>query len=372
MKFGRRDYIRLMGAQVLGAAYLGWPSSAAMAEEAALPRLRELAMSKGIRYGSDSDKGFMETPQFYRHLFTSQCSLYAPNISWKHVSHAQGIYDFLPEQQSLDFARTNGLKLTGGHLLWDKETPGWFTAIDNPKEAQKVIGKHIDTMVARFRGQTYSWNVVNEAIDIKAGRSDGLLGGPISPDYFDDAFRRAHAGDPDALMVYNDHSMEIQGPQYEARRSALFRLLDRLQKQGTPIQAVGLQSHMHVRGFQFSEEAYRAFLHDIAARGLKIIISELDVFDELTVSDIRTRDRVIASIYERLLTAALDEPAVCAVVTWGLSDRYTWLIPESSPIFRRSDGLPARPLPFDARFQPKPAFYAIVNAFRAAPERVLR
>ena len=47
-----------------------------------------------------------------------------------------------------------------------------------------------------------------------------------------------------------------------------------------------------------------------------------------------------------------------AVLTWCLSDRDTWL-----QGFRpRKEGLPQRPLPFDADLNPKPAFFALRDA----------
>ncbi len=52
-------------------------------------------------------------------------------------------------------------------------------------------------------------------------------------------------------------------------------------------------------------------------------------------------------------------------VTFGLSDRYTWL-QEDRP---RGDGAPRRPLPFEANLQPKPAYDAIVQAFADAASR---
>jgi len=103
----------------------------------------------------------------------------------------------------------------------------------------------------------------------------------------------------------------------------------------------------------------------------RIVITELDVLDKGAVSDFSERDRLVADVYSRFLNAALAEPAVCALVTWGLSDRYTWLTPAFSSNFARADGLPTRPLPFDVDFRPKPAFFAILNALKNAPERQL-
>jgi endo-1,4-beta-xylanase len=62
----------------------------------------------------------------------------------------------------------------------------------------------------------------------------------------------------------------------------------------------------------------------------------------------------------------LSDPAVTAVITWGVSDRDTWLNHEDS----RADGKPERPLLFDAGFKPKQAFFAVRDAFdRRGPVR---
>jgi endo-1,4-beta-xylanase len=53
------------------------------------------------------------------------------------------------------------------------------------------------------------------------------------------------------------------------------------------------------------------------------------------------------------------------VITWGLSDRYSWLS-EYEP---RSDGTPVRPLPLDAQMRRKLAWNAIARAFDHAPKR---
>ena len=57
--------------------------------------------------------------------------------------------------------------------------------------------------------------------------------------------------------------------------------------------------------------------------------------------------------------------AVKAVMSFGLTDRYTWL-QEDLP---REDGAARRPLPFDEDLQPKPAYHALAHSLRDAPWR---
>jgi endo-1,4-beta-xylanase len=63
----------------------------------------------------------------------------------------------------------------------------------------------------------------------------------------------------------------------------------------------------------------------------------------------------VADTYGSYLKTVLVDPAVIAVLTWGITDKYTWLNGEDS----RKDGLPERPLPFDAELRAKPAVAAM-------------
>jgi endo-1,4-beta-xylanase len=84
------------------------------------------------------------------------------------------------------------------------------------------------------------------------------------------------------------------------------------------------------------------------------------------------RDRLVADAYRQFLDAALDEPAVKMVVTWGLSDRHSWIVRRETHQSKwRSDGAPSRPLPFDADLKAKPAYEGIMNAFAHAPGRAV-
>jgi endo-1,4-beta-xylanase len=57
-------------------------------------------------------------------------------------------------------------------------------------------------------------------------------------------------------------------------------------------------------------------------------------------------------------------------VTWGLSDRHSWIVRrETYQAKWRSDDAASRPLPFDADLKPKPACEAMAQAFAHAPQR---
>lgn len=156
--------------------------------------------------------------------------------------------------------------------------------------------------------------------------------------------------------------MEYDTPKDEAKRTAVLKLLERLRSQGTPVQALGIQAHLWGGETRFNPSQLRAFLKDVASLGLKILITELDVTDKHLPSDIHLRDRLVAGIYQEYLSVVLDEPEVIAVITWGLSDRYTWLSQRQA----RRDGGAVRPLPLDANMRRKEAWKAIARAFKQA------
>jgi endo-1,4-beta-xylanase len=230
--------------------------------------------------------------------------------------------------------------------------------------------EHITKVAGHYAGRIHSWDVVNEAVFPKHGRSDGLRNTPwlefLGPNYIDIAFRAAVAADPQALLVYNDYGMEYDTPKDEAKRTAVLKLLERLRSQGTPVQALGIQAHLWGGETRFNPRKLKAFLAEVAGLGLKILITELDVTDKHLPSDINLRDRLVAEIYQDYLSVVLDEPAVIAVITWGLSDRYTWLSQQQP----RQDGQPVRPLPLDAQMRRKQAWKAIARAFDQAPARI--
>ncbi len=345
---------------------------------AAAGGLAQLAAAAGLRFGSASDAEIGMAPSAYATVFARHCGLLAPNMGWHSAAPLPGATQPAWEDPDIAFARQHGMALTGGHLLWHKALPPYFIAAETSAQARSLAAAHIAMMGRFYAGPIsapglFSWNVVNEAIDTEHGTADGLRRSPLlaqlGPGFITAAFHAAQEADPGALLAYNDTQFEMDTPRHASRRDALLRLLDRLQREGAPIGAVGLQTHLRLDGSRFDPRIYDRFLTDIADRGLRILITELDVFDIAAPGSIAQRDAAVAGLYRDVLAVAIDRPALASIVTWGLSDRYTWLTPQTDPGYRRADGAPARPLPLDDQFQPKPAFAALAAALQTARPR---
>ena len=192
----------------------------------------------------------------------------------------------------------------------------------------------------------------------------------IGPEYLDLAYGAARAADPKARLVFNEYDVEYDTPEQDQKRLAVLKVLEGMKARGTPVDVLGVQGHLTIGRHKMSDRKFRQFLRDVAQMGLEIQITELDVSDELAPAGIPERDRLIADEYRHFLDVALDEPAVRMVMTWGLSDRHSWIVRhETNEMYWRQDGVDSRPLPFDAALQPKPAWEAIATALANAPKR---
>jgi endo-1,4-beta-xylanase len=364
----RRDFVRVLG----GTAIAKWSSHEAAAQAATAP-LKRLADQKGLMFGSSLALKYFDQSPAYKQLFLSQCDIATPELhmKWNSLSRQPGIYDFGAVDQLVAFCATNHIKVRGHTLVWHDSLPAWVSGQLSPITARTVMHDHIQKVVEHFAGKLYSWDVVNEVLDPGSQRPDGLRSNlwlqNIGTDYIEQAFRATAIADPQALLVWNENYLEVSNGFGDAKRKAMLNQLDALLAKGVPIHGVGLEAHL--RGDQanvLGDASYETFLSALAQRKMKIFITELDMQDTSLPADVGERDKIVADIYKKFLVATLRQPAVKGVVTWGLSDAFTWI----SGYRPRKDGLPVRPLAFDTNCHPKPAYFAIAEALEAAPQRV--
>jgi len=372
----RRDLLKL-------AVFLG--GTAALAREAtlssaaaalgtganeSLTALREVAASRGLIFGAAIPKKNLFADPLFSRLVARQCGILVPELElkWEALRPAPDQFDFSGSDWLYEYAHTNHMLFRGHTLVWEAALPAWFARTVNAQNAKSILVDHITTVVRRYAGKMHSWDVVNEAMGFEDGWPDGLKATPwlkfMGPEYIELAFHAAHAADPTVPLFYNENWLEPEIDSSEKKRRAVLALLTQLKKKGVPISGLGIQSHIYAEA-NVTGPKFGRFLQEVSDLGLTIIISELDVRDKNLPANAEVRDRAIAKQYYEYLSFVLKCKAVKAVLTWGLSDRYTW-IARSQP---RPDGVPVRPLPYDANLDPTPARWAVQRALEQAVAR---
>jgi endo-1,4-beta-xylanase len=329
-----------------------------------LRTLRGLAAASGLIYGAETatyDIGFAD----FAALLPREAALLVPGYEMKRneIEKQRGQLDFSALDRLFAFARTHGMLVRGHPLVWYFANPPWLADALAARRDETLLTGYVHAMMRRYRGRLHSVDVVNEAIAADGnGLRPSLWLNAFGASYIDMAFHAAHEADPNALLTYNDWGCEQGAPGNDRFRATTLTFLDGLLARGVPVQALGLQSHLAAFGPHVDQRKLRAFLREIEARRLAILVTELDVEDSGGPSDIVARDRAVADEARRFLDVVMDSPATRAVVTWGLSDRY--LDPPDDWKLRLT-GWHGRTLPYDVKLNRKPLWDAIAQSFQS-------
>lgn len=275
----------------------------------------------------------------------------------------EDLYTFEKADEMIAFANQNGKKVRGHTLVWHNQTSDWIfknedgSMVDREKLLQRMK-KHITTVMERYRGKIYSWDVVNEAA---SDSGDNLLRDSkwleiIGEDFIDKAFEYAHEADPNATLFYNDYNES--NPE---KRDKIYTMAKGLVERGVPIHGIGLQAHWNLTSPTYDD--IRQAIEKYACLGLQIQITEMDVsvFDHedkrIDLTDMTEEMKAIqAERYQTFFELLREYKDVISSVTfWGVADDYTWL--DNFPVTGRKNW----PFVFDQNHQPKDAFWKIVN-----------
>ena len=333
--------------------------------------LTALAVSKGLIYGAAAANWELDRDAVLRRTFARQCGFVVPEweMKWGTIEATRGIRDYSAPDRIVAFADSHALKVRGHVALWHRNLPKWVEPALKT-EGEAVIVAHINDLLAHYKGKIRSWDIVNEAIEPKDGLPDGLRNSVflkwLGPDYIAHAFSIAIAADPDIQPFYNEYGLYHNDDIDAQRRTAVLNLLEKLKTQGAPIYGLGIQGHLRLDR-PFDPSVFATFLRQVANLGLKILITELDVDDRYLSQTVSERDRLVGDRAASFINVALAERSVEGLLTWGLSDRYSWLNSSTNPT--RTDGTLNRCLPYDENFERKPFWFALSNGFKYAPLR---
>ena len=350
--------------------------------------LQALARRSGRRFGSalawgapGADRGsFANTA--YAEILERECELLVPEneLKWQWTRPASDRFDFRQLDAMVDYAMANGFKMRGHTLLWvpEKWSPQWLVSHDfgarPAAAAADMLREHVRTVCSRYGEKIYSYDVVNEAVDPETGKiRDTVLtramGGEAALDLM---FHTTKEAAPHAELVYNDYMSWERGTEDETHIAGVLKLLEGFKKRGTPVHALGIQSHIRLLKplsvaeiVRESEGPWRRFLDEAVAMGYDLVITEFDVNDRMAPDDVAVRDRMVADYARAYLDIMLGYPQLRDVMAWGMVDKYSWLT-DFDP---RADKSIKRGTPYDENFRAKPLRDAIADAFRNASTR---
>jgi endo-1,4-beta-xylanase len=345
----------------------GGASALAVPAFAQTASLRALAGSRGLTFGTAAATYELKDGDFVSALVRDAAQL-VPEYEMKRdvLQPEPGRYDFSDLDRLFDFAAQRGLSMRGHTLVWYYANPAWLPPLLAARRSERLLTDHVQTVMKRY--PMASVDVVNEALAPpgEEARADGFRPSiwldAFGVNHIDLAFQAARAAAPKVQLVYNDWGSEQGAPENDRFRARTLRLLDGLLKRRVPVDALGIQGHLSAFGNKVDQRKFAAFLREIEARGLAILITELDVEDTGGPSDIAARDRAVADEARRFLDVALDSRATRAVLTWNLSDRYVdppdeWKLKLINWRFRKT--------PYDSAMRKKPLWQALAQSFAA-------
>jgi endo-1,4-beta-xylanase len=175
----------------------------------------------------------------------------------------------------------------------------------------------------------------------------------LGRDYALKAFQYAAAADPTATLYINDYNLESSN----AKLDSLIAYVAELKARGAKVDGIGTQMHVtRNTGYAGIDRMFQK----LAATGLKIRISELDVRTVLTSAAAGPTPQLLAyqaAMLEYIVDSYIKHvPAAQrgGITVWGVVDKYSWLYNNGKEF----------PLLYDNEYNKKPAYGGFLQGLR--------
>ncbi|WP_031072313.1 non-reducing end alpha-L-arabinofuranosidase family hydrolase [Streptomyces sp. NRRL S-118] len=296
------------------------------------------AAPSGRYFGTAVAAGRLGDPA-YAAILDREFNMITPEneMKWDAIAPSRGTFTFGPADRIVDRAMAQGQRVRGHTTVWHRQLPSWVSSIRDASTLRSVMKNHITTVMARYRGKVYAWDVVNEAFaDGSTQHRSSVFQDVLGNGFIEEAFRTARAADSSAKLCYNDYNIENWS---DAKTQGVYSMVKDFRSRGVPIDCVGFQSHFGTGG---PPSSFQTTLANFAALGVDVQITELDIAGASPTH------------YANTVKACLSVARCTGITVWGIRDSDSWRSDES-------------PLLFDNNGNPKPAYTAVVNALKAAP-----
>jgi endo-1,4-beta-xylanase len=240
---------------------------------------------------------------------------------WGTVEAQRDVMNWAQADEAYALAKENRFPFKWHTLIWGNQQPAWIESLSTAEQREE-IEEWYAAIAARYP-DIDQIEVVNEPLhDAPRGATNGnyieALGGNGATgwDWVITSFQLARQYFPNAELLINDYSITNDGN----ATTRYIELINLLKERGL-IDAIGDQAH----AFSTTEAApmpnHRANLDRLAATGLPIFITELDI-DGVLQGVVHHETQLAA--YQRIFPVFWEHKAVQGVTIWGHVRGFHW------------------------------------------------
>jgi len=283
---------------------------------------------------------------------------------WSNTESSQGRFNYGSGDAIANVAKQTGQLLRCHTLVWYNQLPSWgekccrliitrglltplsypVSSTFNRDQMQRIITAHIQNVAGHYKGQCYSWDVVNEAFEDDGKFRQSASPSPLflllflSPSFFSPpplltmwlnivyramglsyithSFLTASLTDPTAKLYYNDFNIERC---CNAKINATLAMVKAVQAAGARIDGIGMQGHSRVG----KSPSKRELMDTMARFGelvAEVAFTEVDIrHTKLPVGEAEREQQ--ARDYGEVVGACLETRACVGVTVWDWTDQ---------------------------------------------------
>jgi len=287
----------------------------------------------------------------------------------------------------LEFAKKNGMHIRGHVLVWHNQTPDWFFRKDFDTEKayadvetifvrlESYMKQFFDFLNFYYPGVVDSFDVVNEAIEVREGKFDNTSGWYtrtttlegwdniwntlVGPSYVVRSFRIARKyALPTTQLVYNDVDTFMTEP--HDKTQAIIDLMNILKSEDL-VDVLGMESYIDQDLDNIdSPESYARALERFTEAGLQLQITEFTIYNDDREDWLETQTQRYKDFFQVVIDhVKKGNNNIQSFTVFGLQDGYR---------FYSYDGTKTRL--FDHDLQKKPNYYAIMEILKQYNEEL--